>query len=81
MTISLSKNITTINTTDVTYVELTPSLANIKNSLYTQLGNSDNRLCLYDLLYSIRGEIKIPMVTITIDTIPHNASVKLKVIE
>lgn len=81
MTISLSTNITTIQTSDIMYAELKPTLEGIKNNIYTQCGYSDSNLCLYDLLYSIAGEVAIPKVTITIAPYPPNAVVNLKVIK
>lgn len=81
MAITLYKNIYTHPTDDEKYVEMKPSLQNMKNNIYTNCGPSDERLCLYDLLYSIMGESAIQMVTITIEPTPSNAIVKLKIIK
>ena len=81
MTISLSTNIITTPTTDSMYVEMKPTLEGIQNNMYLQCGHTDDKLCLYDLLYSIAGEVGIPKVTITIAPYPPNAIVNLKIIK
>ena len=81
MTITLNKNIIITQTSDENYVEIKPSLENIKNNIYSVCGSTDDRLSVYDLLYALMGETAIPMVTITIESNPSDAIVKLKIIK
>lgn len=76
MTLSLSSNIKVLETTDSEYVLLVPSLDSIKKDVYEINGYSDERLCLYDILYSLAEKV-----TITIEPIPSNAMIDLNMIE
>lgn len=76
MTIKLSNNIKMVKTQDINYMSLKPSLELIKKDIYDINGYSDEKLCLYDVLYSLSEKV-----TITINPIPTEAIVKLNMIE
>lgn len=72
MTISLGKNINTVSTSDSNIVVLEPTINTIKDDVRNHLGETDDKMVLYDFLQILAEKVKI-----TLTAIPPESKIKL----